>query len=87
MKGICNGIHTKTTKAEMKFRRGDKVKFLGKDSKFYGYFISYIDKLPINYNVNDIGAHSGKRCVVQQKETGILLIKGEPKQENKGWQP
>lgn len=67
----------------MEFKRGDKISFYGKDSTFEGWFISYISKL----------SHDGKepdapivRCVVQQRHgTGIILIKGNPKEMNRGW--
>lgn len=66
------------------FNRGDKISFYGKDSRFEGYFISEIVKLPLNYK-GEPHLNQPVRCIVQQRGTGILLIKGEPTIENAGW--
>lgn len=68
-----------------KFKRGNKISFYGKDSHFEGFFISYIKKLPMTHGFGETTPSNEIRCVVQQRDTGTLLIKPNPSAENKGW--
>jgi len=85
MESICNPPNMR--KDPTLFRRGDKIHFYGKDSKFQGYFLHYIEKLPMNFSggLNELIPKGEKRCVVQQKETGIILVKPAPTLNNAGW--
>jgi len=83
MKAHCNPAVSVEKMKE--FKRGDKIHFHGKDSKFNGFFLHYIEKLPMYYQGNLSDRTTNKRCVVQQNQTGILLIKPNPTEDNRGW--
>ncbi len=64
------------------FKRGDKVFFKGEDSHFEGRFLTYIDKL--QWTDEDGVIHPpARRCLVQQKRTGMVFVKPDPKETNR----
>lgn len=70
----------------MKFERGGKIQFKGKDSVFRGYFLCYVDKLPWYDPPVDEEHEEATRCLVQLPNTGMVFIKPEPTEKNRGWE-
>lgn len=69
----------------MRFDRGEKIHFKGRDSHLRGAFLCYVNKIAWRDSFTGEMHEEKTGCLVQQHGTGKVFVQQEPTEKNRGW--